>query len=166
MLLLREVAEIPVRVARPRPLTIFIIHPSELLTDHLPHGDGTVAWGFIRELGRRGHRLHVACEKIDLVVPPPPNVSLHPIRTRARSGAAHALEYKLGCRALFERLRRRTSFDVAHQLNPVFGGLSLALFGTGVPVVLGTYVAAWPCGWDGSPLVETRRRGQHSRRGL
>jgi glycosyltransferase involved in cell wall biosynthesis len=156
MVVLREVVDIPVGVAPPPPLTIFIIHPSELLTDHLPHGDGTVAWGFIRELSRRGHRLHVACEKIDLSDPPPPNVSLHPIHTRARSGAVHALEYMLGCRSLFERLRRRISFDVAHQLNPVFGGLSLALFGTGVPVVLGSYVAAWPCGLDGSPLVETR----------
>lgn len=165
MLVFREVAEIPVDVPRSRPLTIFIIHPSDVLTDHLPHGDGTVAWGFIQELGRRGHRLHVACEKIDLVGPPPPNVSLYPIRTRTRLGAMHALEYMLGCRALFERLRRRTSFDVAHQLNPVFGGLSLALLGTGVPVVLGTYVAAWPCGWDGLPLIETRL-ADHLKRAL
>jgi L-malate glycosyltransferase len=163
MLLLRGVEDVPVGAARSRSLTIFIIHPSELLTDHLPHGDGTVAWGFIRELGRRGHRLHVACEKIDLTEPLPPNVSLHLIRTRARSGAARTLEYMLACRALFERLRRQTPFDVAHQLNPVFGGLSLALFGTDVPVVLGTYVAAWPCDWDGLPLVEGRLSGQLKR---
>ena len=163
MLLLRGIEELPVAAARPRPLTIFIIHPSELLTDHLPHGDGTVAWGFIRELGRRGHRLHVACEKIDLADPLPDNVSLHPIRTRARAGAAQTLEYMFACRALFERLRRRTPFDVAHQLNPVFGGLSLALFGAGVPVILGTYVAAWPCDWDGSPLVESRLSAQLKR---
>jgi glycosyltransferase involved in cell wall biosynthesis len=28
------------------------------------------------------------------------------------------------------------------------------LIGSGVPVVLGTYVAAWPCDWGGSPVVE------------
>ncbi len=163
MLLLGGPGETSALLPRPQPLSIFIVHPSELLTDHLPHGDGTVAWGFIRELGRRGHRLHVACERVDLAEPLPRNVSLHPIRTRARSGAAQTLEYMLACRALFERLRRRTPFDVAHQLNPVFGGLSLALLGTGVPVVLGTYVAAWPCDWDGVPLVETGLSSQLKR---
>ena len=156
MALLREVQECSVGVARPRPLTIFIIHPSEVLTDHLPHGDGTVAWGFIRELAGRGHRLHVACERTDLLEPLPVNVSLHPIRTRERAGAAKTLQYMRGCRALFNRLRRRAAFDVAHQLNPVFGGLSLALLGTGVPIVLGPYVAAWPSDCDGPPVAQPR----------
>lgn len=136
-------------------MNIFIIHASELLTDHLPHGDGTVAWGFIRELARRGHNLHVACQRVDLADPLPGNITLHPIPTRAHVGIVHTLEYMLGCRALFKRLRREIRFDVAHQLNPVFGGISLALSGLGIPVVLGTYVAAWPCGWDGLPVVTT-----------
>ena len=141
-----------------RRLTIFVIHPSNLVTDHRPHGDGTVAWGFIRELARRGHRVHVACEDVSLASPPPPNVTFYPIRTRKRWGTAFTLEYAIRARLLYERLRRTTRFDVAHQLNPVFGGLSLALLGTGVPVVLGNYVAAWPCDWNGAPAVENRYR--------
>jgi hypothetical protein len=31
-----------------------------------------------------------------------------------------------------------------HQTNPVFAGISLALIGSGLPLVLGTYVARWP----------------------
>jgi glycosyltransferase involved in cell wall biosynthesis len=41
-------------------------------------------------------------------------------------------------------LRRKVRFDLAHQLNPVYTGISLALFGSGIPVVLGPYVADWP----------------------
>ena len=136
-----------------RRLTIFIIHASDLVTDHRPHGDGTVAWGFIRELGRRGHRLHVACERVDLAEAPPPNVTLHPMELRARNGPARAFEYMVRCRLLFARLARRERFDIAHQLNPVFGGLSLGLIGARVPIVLGPYVAGWPCNWDGSPWI-------------
>ncbi len=47
-------------------------------------------------------------------------------------------------RRLFWQLRREVQFDLIHQLNPVFTGLSLALAGAGIPVVLGTYVARWP----------------------
>jgi L-malate glycosyltransferase len=154
MLATREAEVPPAGRAHPDRLTVFIVHPSDMLTDHLPHGDGTVAWGFIRELGRRGHNVHVACEGIDLLEKAPPNVTLHPIRTHAIGGVGHALEYMLRCRVLFERLHRQAAFDIVHQLNPVFSGLSLALLGTSVPVVLGTYVSAWPCGWDGFPYVE------------
>jgi glycosyltransferase involved in cell wall biosynthesis len=157
MLATRQLDEIPsVTAPRWRPLTIFIIHPSDLVTDYRPHGDGTVAWGFIRELARRGHIVHVACERIDLAEPAPGNVTFHPIRTRKPWGLGYLLEYTVRCRLLFERLRRTVPFDVAHQLNPVFGGLSLSMLGAGVPVVLGTYVAAWPCDWAGAPIVEKR----------
>jgi glycosyltransferase involved in cell wall biosynthesis len=37
-----------------------------------------------------------------------------------------------------------------HQLNPVFTGLSLPLTGSGLPLVLGTYVARWPADSDGA----------------
>jgi glycosyltransferase involved in cell wall biosynthesis len=125
------------------PLTIFIVHPSELLTDHRPHGDGIVAYGFISELARRGHRVHVACQEVDVRGTLPPNVELHPIVCRKR-GIAGWLEYAFRVRMLFRQIDRRERVDVAHQLNPVFSGLSLALLGCNVPIVLGTYVASWP----------------------
>lgn len=156
--MIADMQAMPVAAARVAPKTIFIIHPSELLTDHRPHGDGAIAWGFIRELGLRGHRVHVACEEADLAGEIPATVTLHPIRTRARHGVLHTLEYMLRCRLLFERLNRVAPFDLAQQLNPVFSGLSLALAGTRVPIVLGTYVAAWPCDWDGLPSDESPLR--------
>ncbi len=126
-----------------RPLTIFIVHPSELLTDHRPHGDGIVAYGFIAELARRGHRVHVACQEVDVRGAVPVNVKLHRIVCR-KSGIAGWLEYALRVRMLFQQIGRSEPIDVAHQLNPVFSGLSLALLGCSVPIVLGTYVAPWP----------------------
>ncbi len=43
-----------------RPLTIFIPHCSELLTDHRPHGDGLVCHALISRLAERGHQLYIA----------------------------------------------------------------------------------------------------------
>jgi glycosyltransferase involved in cell wall biosynthesis len=53
-------------------------------------------------------------------------------------------------RALFRHLSRDIKFDLIHQLNPVYTGVSLALWGFGVPVVLGPYVADWPNDPDGA----------------
>jgi len=125
------------------PLTIFVVHPSDLLTDHRTHGDGLIAHGFLRELERRGHRLHVACGEVDLARPFSSRVTVHPLRRRL-PGPLRWIEYTVRARSLFDRLRRAERIDVVHQLNPVFPGLSLAVAGTGVPVVLGTYVASWP----------------------
>ncbi len=127
-----------------RPLTIFIAHCSDLLTDHRPHGDGLIAHGFISSLARRGHTIHVAAQEADLRNPLPPNVVLHIVRTTATRGPLARLEYMVRMRLLLVSLRRTVAFDLVHQLNPVFTGLSLALAGCGLPLVLGTYVARWP----------------------
>jgi L-malate glycosyltransferase len=129
---------------RDQSLTIFIPHPSALLTDHLPNGDGLTAFGFIDQLAKRGHRLHVAVQESALERPLPGNVTLHPVECRIRMPIVSRLEYMLRVRALFAKLQRVHRFDLIHQMNPVYSGLSLALLGTGVPLVLGTYVARWP----------------------
>jgi glycosyltransferase involved in cell wall biosynthesis len=129
---------------RDQSLTIFIPHPSALLTDHLPNGDGLTAFGFIDQLAKRGHRLHIAVQECALQRPLPDNVTLHPVKCRIRMPIVNRLEYMLRVRALFTKLRRTYRFDLVHQMNPVYSGLSLALLGTGVPLVLGTYVARWP----------------------
>jgi L-malate glycosyltransferase len=125
-------------------LTIFIPHPSALLTDHLPNGDGLTAFGFIDRLARRGHRLHVAVQECALEQPLHSNVTLYPLRSRIKIPIVRRLEYMLRLRMLFARLRRQHAFDLIHQMNPVYSGLSLALIGTSIPLVLGTYVARWP----------------------
>jgi L-malate glycosyltransferase len=131
-------------LVRKESLTIFIPHPSALLTDHRPNGDGLTAFGFIDHLARRGHRLHVAVQECALERPLHSNITLYPLQCRMKAPIIRRLEYMLRVRVLFAKLRRRHTFDLIHQMNPVYSGLSLALTGTDVPLVLGTYVARWP----------------------
>jgi glycosyltransferase involved in cell wall biosynthesis len=56
--------------------------------------------------------------------------------------------FMLRMRMLFERLRRRIPFDIIHQMNPVFTGLSLSLIGVRTPLVLGTFVPRWESEFD------------------
>ncbi|MEA2331499.1 MAG: L-malate glycosyltransferase [Thermoleophilaceae bacterium] len=114
-----------------------------MLTDHLPHGDGLVAHGFVRELGARGHELHVAAGGVDLRDPLPANVHVHRLRGPVRDARGGRLGFMRQVRALYRRLAAEGPFDLAHQLNPVDVGLSLALAGERVPVVLGPYVPDW-----------------------
>ena len=122
---------------------IFVIHPSRLLTDNQAHGDGLLAHRYVTELAARGHRLTVACESVDLEEPMPPNVELYPLLVGGANDALRRVRYALAMRNLFGRLHARQPFDLAHQLNPVFTGLSLGLAGVRIPLVLGPYVAHW-----------------------
>jgi glycosyltransferase involved in cell wall biosynthesis len=125
-------------------LSIFVLHASDLLTDHRPHGDGLTAFGFISRLAGRGHTLHVAAPEIEIQGELPASIKLYPIKTLAKSTVLHRLEYMLRSRLLLNRLRREEQIDVIHQLNPVNKGLSLAMIGCGLPVVLGVVVPKWP----------------------
>ena len=128
----------------PRPLNIFVPHCSDLLTDHLPHGDGLIAHGFITSLARRGHRLHVAAQRAELREALHPNITLHVVPLKRSRGMRSRLEYMFRVRSLMCDLKEFQCFDLVHQLNPVFTGVSLALPGSSLPLVLGTYVARWP----------------------
>ena len=125
---------------------IFIAHPSQHLTDHLANGDGLVAHSMISGLAARGYELHVAADQVSLRNPFPANVTLYPLRLRSRNRALRLLEYAVRMRLLFQRLRRIHRFDLILQMNPVYPGLSLALLGTGLPIILGTYVPRWGAG--------------------
>lgn len=125
-----------------RPLNIFVPHCSSLLTDHQPHGDGLVAYGFLRHLGERGHRIHVAAELVDVRHPLPANVVVTELG--CKGGLLDRLRYMREMRALYKTLHQSIGFDVIHQLNPVFTGMSLALPRTAVPLVLGPFVTSWP----------------------
>jgi L-malate glycosyltransferase len=126
-----------------RPLTIFVPHCSDLLTDHRPHGDGLIAYGFIRHLSERGHNLYIAAQEVDLRDPLPSNVHVFQISPRYKNELLTRLQYMSHVRQLFMRLQRQVNFDIVHQMNPVYTGVSLSLLWTGIPVVLGTYVARW-----------------------
>ncbi len=136
--------------------SLFIAHPSEHLTDHLANGDGLVAHGFISRLAARGYEIHVAADRVSLQSPLPGNVTLYPLGIKSTNGGLRRIEYMVKMRLLYERLRRKHSFALNLQLNPVFPGLSLALLGTGVPLILGTYVAHW--GRESESFEDTYKR--------
>jgi glycosyltransferase involved in cell wall biosynthesis len=127
-----------------RLLNIFISHPSELLTDCRPHGDGLIADGFVRNLAMRGHTLHVAVERHDLATPYSSNVVLHQINVPKYPGGLERFAFAVKARAAFNKLSRSVSFDLVHQLNPVVTGLSLSMKGIDVPMVMGPYMPEWP----------------------
>lgn len=129
-----------------QPLSIFISHPSDFLTDCQPNGDGLIAYGFISRLAERGHTLHIATNESELAQPLPDNVKLYPIKMHFRGLVTSRLEYMLKSRLLLNRLRRTNRIDLIHQMNPVNKGLSLSMIGTGLPVVLGQFYPDWPAG--------------------
>jgi glycosyltransferase involved in cell wall biosynthesis len=124
---------------------IFVVHPSARLTDYQAHGDGLLSYRYICELAARGYHISVACESVKLNRPLPNNVALYPMKlVSANFGLLKRVEYAWRMRRLFQNLDRVEHFDVAHQFNPVYAGLSLGLIGLRVPVVLGPYVSHWP----------------------
>ena len=124
-----------------------------MLTDHRPHGDGLVGFGFIRELGGRGHVLHVAAGQVDLSARLPANVCVHELGLDERSPRIARLRYIHRLRRLYRQLSRSISFDLIHQLTPVDVGASLALPDARVPVVLGPYVPDWAPSGEGADAV-------------
>ena len=133
-------------------LRIFVVAPSAMLTDHRPHGDGLVAFGFIRELAARGHELHVAAGRVDLRGGLPPNVHLYPIEG-TEPGSTSRLRFMQHLRRVYRRFAPRTTFDIVHQLTPVEVGVSLALADSPVPLVLGPYVPDWASPGEGADTV-------------
>lgn len=144
-----------------RRLTIFVPHASDWLTDHRAHGDGLVGYEIVSRLARRGHEVHVAAPRIDIGAGVPKNLHLHPLPIGLRHSALGRLGYMRDVRRLFETLDRKHAIDVIHQLNPVFTGISLALFGTRLPLVLGSFVGDWPKASDA-----TRGLGARIKRGI
>jgi len=138
-----------------RPLTIYVSHPSVCLTDHLPHGDGLIAYEFISRLAGRGHTVHVAAPRVEVAGPLPESLVLHPYQVHAPRPSLAPLATMLHVRRIIRELARLRMPDVIHQWNPVEPGLSVLVSGMGVPLVLGPLEPDWP--HEGSPPA--RRRG-------
>jgi len=134
-----------------KPLNIFVVHPSDTITDHLPHGAGWIDYNYLRGLAERGHTVHVAAPRVAVRDPLPAGMHLHLVAGADpdAAGAFTRLRYMWGVRRLFRTLSRELRFDLAQQFTPVETGLSLALLGCGVPLVLGPYSGHWPADASG-----------------
>lgn len=134
-----------------RPCNIFVLHPSHFLTDHRPHGDGLLAFEFLRRLAERGHRVHVAVSMRSIQSALPANLHLYDIGTwssRSIDGgsALNRMEFSLRAGALFRKLRRTIPFDVVHQFNPVLYGLCFFARLGSTPLIMGPIPPVWPRG--------------------
>ena len=137
---------------------IFILHPSELLTDHDTSGDGLTAHGFITTLASRGWHLHVAAQRTALRNPLPPNVTLYPISDKVALTFLDRIKFVVCARLLLHRLTKKEPLVLIHQMNPVYSGLSLGMLGSRLPVVLGTYVPRWRQVPEDSSMMRVRER--------
>lgn len=124
-------------------INIFISHSSECLTNHKLHGDGLVAYEFIKRLANRGHILHVATASMDIKGEIPENINLYPVKQVTSISTLAPIEYMLGVRKLFDQVRKKHQIDLIHQLNPVSRGKSCLLTNTGLPLILGLFVPGW-----------------------
>ncbi len=134
-----------------RKLNIFVVHPSDSLTDHLPNGAGWIVYNYLRGLAERGHVLHVATPRAEMRDALPAGLHLH--RIPQHGGALGSLQYLAKVRALLQQLRKSIRFDIAHQFTPVQTGLSLSMLASGVPLVLGPYSGFWPADADGPAQI-------------
>jgi len=125
-----------------RRLTIYVSHPSVCLTDHLPHGDGLLAYEFISRLAKRGHIVHVATPTAAVLGPLSPNIVLHHYALRLPFRSLQIVENMARIWWIFRDVRGIRT-DVIHQLNPVEAGLSFLVSGCGIPVILGPLVPRW-----------------------
>jgi glycosyltransferase involved in cell wall biosynthesis len=141
-------------------LTVLVVHPWKLLTDHRPNGDGLLAYGLVRRLAERGHRLHVACRAVDLLEPPPAGVTLHRLGAGDDLSVRARISFMRHLRSFHDRLAVRERIDIVHQTNPVEVGVSLALPVDAPPVVLGPYWADWP--GASHPAAQVVRAGVRS----
>lgn len=138
-----------------RPLNIFVVHPSDMLTDHLPNGAGWIVYNYLQGLAERGHTLHVATPRIELRGPLSRNLHVHHIPQLG--GALARFHYMRAVRRLLGELSKSVSFDIAQQFTPVETGLSFSMLGSGIPLVLGPYSGYWPADADGPPRSESAK---------
>lgn len=141
-----------------KQLTIFISHPSDHLTDCDPHGDGLIAFNFVRRLAERGHRLHICVQSSKIESELPPSVTLYPIEKKTPADTLRHVEYAFRVYSVFQRVRAAEKIDIIHQMNPVRSGLSALLSFAEVPLVLGLFMAQWSADTKDGPKYPIHER--------
>lgn len=122
-------------------LRIFFPGAAEVLTDHMPHGEGLIAHELLSGLAGRGHSI-VACGRTRAFRECPP----YEARAIGRGGPFGSLA-PIGYAGLAARELRKcggaTSFDIAHWLFPQ-GDQILDALPRRLPLVVGPLSLSWP----------------------
>lgn len=99
-----------------RRLRIFFASSAALVTDHLPSGEGLIAWHLLSALARRGHAVVACADRADLRQPAPFELVLLPDAQRLESLSPYTRPYAIA--RAFERRGGPEAFDVVHWLFP------------------------------------------------
>lgn len=125
-----------------KPLRILFPAAADVLTDHLPHGEGLVAHDLLSGLAARGHSI-VACGRVVAFREPPP----YEVAAIGGGGPFPSLA-PIGYAALARReLHRRggpKAFDVAHWLFPQGRLNMLDALPAQLALVVGPLMLPWP----------------------
>lgn len=99
-----------------RPLRVFVASAAELLTDHLPHGEGLIAYQTFSALAERGHTLVVCARRAALQSAPPFEV----VETGSalRWESLEPLAYARRVARIFRERGGPHAFDAVHWLYP------------------------------------------------
>jgi glycosyltransferase involved in cell wall biosynthesis len=129
-------------LGRTRQLRIFFPATAHLLTDHLPHGEGLIAYNLLSGLAARGHAVVGCAHALALSETPQFRVSV-----LGHGGPLQSLA-PLGYAGLAARQLRRQGgvdgFDVAHWLFPQGADQMLDASPRRLPLVVGPLTEAWP----------------------
>jgi len=117
---------------------------TNVLTNHLPHGDGLIAWQYLNRLVRRGIEVDVTAYAVSIEGDLPSGMNVHPFTANAPTTAGRSLQGMFKVAALYRRLSRGTHFDLIHQLNPVTDPHTALLPTDRVPLILGPCCPPWP----------------------
>lgn len=99
-----------------RPLRIFFASATTLVTDHLPFGEGLIAWHLLSGLARRGHTVVACADGADLQQRAPFELVLLADARRLESLSPYTRPYAIA--RAFERRGGSDAFDVVHWLFP------------------------------------------------
>ncbi|MGI8801373.1 MAG: glycosyltransferase family 4 protein [Solirubrobacteraceae bacterium] len=148
-------------------LRIFFASAASLLTDHLPSGEGLIAWELLSRLADRGHAVTACADAADLHRAPSFELVLLPNAQRWESLSPYTRPYAI--RRAFERRGGSSAYDVVHWLFPQSEDVQFPPTTAACRTVLGPLPRPWgksdrAFGWRAGDLIRAPLTPSLSRR--
>ena len=122
-------------------LRIFFASATTVVTDHLPFGEGLIAWHLLSGLADRGHTVVACADGADLQQRPSFELVLLPDAQRFESIGPYTRPYAIG--RAFERRGGSDAFDIVHWLFPQSEDIYLPRTEQPCRTVVGPLPFAW-----------------------